>query len=68
MFLYCSNYDNTDYNWSEATDPANGPIIDPTIYGWDRVNGMYIPVTDTLDPGYAYWIYAYEDCVLCVEV
>jgi outer membrane protein assembly factor BamB len=58
------NYLGTDYTWLEATDPINGPIVDPNVYGWDRVNGMYIPVTDTLDPGYAYWMYSYQDCTL----
>jgi hypothetical protein len=58
------NYLGSDYTWTEATDPVNGPIVDPNIYGWDRINGMYVPVTDTLDPGYAYWMYAYQDCIL----
>jgi hypothetical protein len=58
------NYLGIDYTWAEATNPANGPIVDPNVYGWDRVNSMYIPVGNTLDPGYAYWMYAYEDCIL----
>jgi len=58
------NYLGGDYTWAEATDPINGPIVDPNVYGWDRINGMYVPAGDTLDPGYAYWLYAYEDCVL----
>ena len=58
------NYLDTDYNWTEATDPVNGPIVDPNVYGWSRIMHMYIPVADTLEPGYAYWMYAYEDCTL----
>ena len=57
------NYDGTDYSWSEAIDPANGPLIVPDIYGWDRVAQNYISV-DTLEPGNAYWIYSYQDCVI----
>ena len=58
------NYLGTDYSWTEATDPVNGPIVDPNVYGWDRINGMYIPAGNTLNPGYAYWMYAYENCTL----
>jgi len=58
------NYLGTDYTWAEAIDPLNGPIVDPNVYGWDRINGMYVPAGNTLDPGYAYWVYTYEDCTL----
>jgi photosystem II stability/assembly factor-like uncharacterized protein len=57
-------YNGINYTWSDATDPANGPIVDPNVYGWDRINQMYIPVGETLIPGYAYWMYSYHDCVL----
>jgi len=59
------NYNDVDYTWSEAINPINGPIVDPNVYGWDRINNMYIPVGDTLDPGYAYWIYSYQICIIC---
>jgi len=57
-------YLGVDYTWAEAIDPINGPIVDPNVYGWDRINSMYVPVGVSLDPGYAYWMYAYEDCKL----
>jgi hypothetical protein len=58
------NYLGTDYTWSEAINPVNGPIVDPNVYSWDRINGMYVPAGDNLYPGHAYWMYAYEDCIL----
>ena len=57
-------YNGADYTWTEATDPANGPIVDPNIYGWDRILHMYSPVSNVLEPGYAYWVYAYYNCSL----
>ena len=57
------NYNNIDYTWSEATDPVNGPIVDPSVFGWDRNNQIYIFSTELL-PGHAYWIYSYEPCTL----
>jgi len=39
------------YNWSEAIDPVNGPIIDPNIYSWDRNLDMYTLATN-LEPGF----------------
>lgn len=57
-------YSGDNYTWAEAIDPANGPIIDPNVYGWDRTLSMYIPITDALVPGYGYWIYAYYGCEL----
>lgn len=54
------NYDGTDYNWWEAVDDG---IILGFIYGWDR-NTQNYEVSDTFDPGYGYWMYAYYDCTL----
>jgi len=54
----------TDYSWEEAIDPLNGPIVDPNVYGWDSILARYEAVSDMMEPGYAYWIYAYEDCEL----
>jgi len=57
------HYDGVDYNWSEATDPVNGPIIDPSIYGWSTLYDQYVPVS-FLESGFSYWMYAYQDCTL----
>jgi len=60
------NYNGFDYTWAEATNPINGPIIDPNVYGWDRNLDLYTPTT-SFDPGYGYWIYSYFDCELFIE-
>ncbi len=49
-----------DYTWQEAVD---GGIILDFIYGWDRINKLYM-LTNTFDPGYGYWMYAYYECIL----
>jgi hypothetical protein len=62
LFVY---YNGTDYNWTEATDPANGPLIDSFIFGWNRgTGGQTYQAVDALEPGYGYWMYAYSDCEL----
>jgi hypothetical protein len=58
-------YNGTDYSWTEAIDPANGPLIDSFIFGWNRgPSGQIYQAVDTLEPGYSYWMYAYYDCTL----
>jgi predicted metalloenzyme YecM len=60
-------YDNVDYNWTQATtnnNPTGGPLILKFIYGWDRVTSQGYFISTTLDAGYCYWIYAYQQCVL----
>ena len=59
-------YDGEVYNWTQATtnqNPTNSPLILSFIYDWIRSNQIYEP-TDSLNPGYAYWMYAYEACIL----
>jgi uncharacterized repeat protein (TIGR01451 family) len=61
-------YNGTDYNWSEAIDPANGPLIDSFIFGWKRgLSGQTYQSVNKLDPGYGYWMYAYSDCELWAQ-
>jgi len=56
-------YNGTDYNWSEAIDPANGPLIDSFIFGWNRgLSGQTYQAGDAFEPGQGYWMYAYYDC------
>jgi hypothetical protein len=51
-----------DYTWQMAID---GGIILGFIYGWDTQTQFYFYApSDSLDPGYGYWMYAYEDCTL----
>ena len=53
------------YNWSEAIDPANGPLVDSFIFGWNRgLSGQTYQAVNILEPGYGYWMYAYSDCEL----
>ena len=62
-------YDGNDYNWTEATtgdNPTGSPIIMYFIYTWLRTP-QYYDFTDILQPGYGYWIYAYNNCELWVE-
>jgi hypothetical protein len=43
------HYNGTDYNWTEAIDPANGPLIDYFIYGWNRgPSGQIYQTVDVL--------------------
>jgi len=51
-----------EYTWAEATTGAD-PIILGFIYGWNRINQMYM-LFDTFVPGNSYWMYAYKDCIL----
>jgi hypothetical protein len=59
------NYNGTDYNWSEAIDPANGPLVDSFIFGWTGgPSGQTYQAVDVLEPGYSYWMYAYYSYTL----
>ena len=53
-------YDDEFYTWEEA---VNNNIILDFVYGWDSADQKYIS-SDTFDPGYGYWMYAYDDCIL----
>ncbi len=56
--------DNGDmYSW---TDAANFNIVSDFIFGWDRMGQTYTLPT-MVDPGYGYWMYAYEPCELWIE-
>jgi hypothetical protein len=49
-----------DVPWDTAV--LNGKISD-FVFGWNRDGQSYI-FADTLFPGYAYWMYAYQPCTL----
>ena len=42
------------------------PIIDSNMFGWNR-QGQYYTINITLEPGYGYWIYAYESCEVWIQ-
>ena len=58
------NHNGTDYNW---TDAVTAGIINDYVFGWDR-SGQSYNFADTFIPGYAYWLYAYQECTLKREV
>jgi hypothetical protein len=49
-----------DVPWNIAV--SNGLISD-FVFGWDRNTQSY-NFADTLMPGFAYWMYAYQSCTL----
>ena len=60
-------YNGVDYNWTQATtnqNPTGGPLIMKDIYGWSRNSPQVYLLSNTLDQGYSYWMYAYYNCVL----
>ena len=59
-------YNDVDFTWTQATtndNPTGGPIILGFIYGWNRIDQMYL-LCDSFTPGNGYWMYAYKDCLL----
>ena len=48
------------FNWSEA---VNEGIINDFVFGWDRGSQNYA-IIDMFIPGYSYWLYAYQPCIL----
>ena len=59
-------YNGSDYTWANATssnNPLDGPIVSDYFFGWNRTTQTYI-FSDILEPGYAFWMYAYEPCML----
>ena len=53
-------HNGTEYTWEEA---VNNNIILNYIYYWNATNKIY-EITDILQPGSGYWMYAYYDCTL----
>jgi hypothetical protein len=55
-------HDGSDYNWTEATTGPD-PIILGFIYNWDT-DAQYYALSDNLEPGNGYWMYAYYNCTI----
>jgi len=51
------------YTWFEAVSDG---IISDYVFGWNR-GGQSYTLTDALDSGYGYWLYASESCELWIE-
>ena len=59
-------YDDIEYNWTDATtnnNPTGSPIIDANIFSWLTIPQSY-QLTSLLSPEDAYWIFAYQHCIL----
>jgi hypothetical protein len=59
-----TTYNGSDYLWSNAStsnNPTGSPLIDSNIFGWDALTQAYYS-SDQLQPGEAYWNYAYQQC------
>lgn len=52
------------YTWADAVSSG---IVTDDFFGWDRTNQMYL-LSDVLEPGYGYWVWAYYNCILKVTV
>ncbi len=54
------NYNSSDHTWTEAISDG---IVNDYVFGWSRIGQSYSFI-DTFEPGYSYWIYAYQPCTL----
>ena len=52
------------FTWSQA---VTSELINNYMFGWDSMSQSY-SFSDTFIPGNAYWLYAYQSCVLKREV
>jgi len=50
--------DNVPWYNAVANDWISG-----YVFGWNKIGQLYV-FSDTFEPGKAYWLYAYQDCVL----
>jgi hypothetical protein len=51
----------TDLTWADAV--TNGYVMN-SIFGWQRTTPYVYFEAYNLDPGYSYWLYAFQDCTL----
>jgi hypothetical protein len=67
--VICIIYNETIYNWTEATssfNPTGFPLVNSYVFNWDR-NSQKYNFTNSFEPGYGYWMYVYEPCILLIE-
>jgi hypothetical protein len=50
-------------NGSSWVDAVVAGIISDFVFGWNRDNQYYY-IANNILPGYAYWVYAFQQCVL----
>lgn len=56
-------YAGENYTWTEAVGMG---LISDYIFGWNRSAQSYL-FSDTFEPGYGYWVYAFVACDLWAE-
>ncbi len=49
-----------EISWPDALTTG---LVSDYIFSWDQTS-QYYSFVDNLQPGYAYWLYAYQPCVL----
>ncbi len=54
------DYNGAIYNWADAVTAG---IVNDVVFGWDRGTQSY-NFADIFEPGYGYWLYAYQPCTL----
>jgi len=57
-------YNDIIYSWQEAVD---NEIVLGFIYTWTRKTPQHYDLTNTLKPGYGYWVYAYKTCTILAD-
>jgi len=57
-------YNAGDHSWDDA---VTGGYVSDFIFGWDR-SGQSYTFNNTLEPGYGYWVYAYNPCELWIPL
>lgn len=60
-------FNGVEYNWTEATtdqNPTGQPLVLKDLFGWKRNAPQEYVLTDTLQAGYSYWMFAFYDCIL----
>lgn len=66
FFFKYGDYYYYYYNWTQATttiNPTDGPLINQYMFGWNRSLQTYT-FERNLEPGYGYWMYAFQPCEL----
>ena len=51
------------YDWPTAVSAG---LISDYLFGWNRATQSYI-FANEMEPGYGYWMYAYDDCKVLIE-
>jgi hypothetical protein len=58
------SHQGIDYTWQEAV--SNSFVLD-FIYSWSRDAPQHYELVSTLQPGFGYWVFVYDDCILSAK-